>query len=147
MSLANNLSNTNIANLIMIGTPNAGSPLAKLNDICFPAILDLRQGSQATKAKINKNTRYFTIAGDWTPTWSSSDQNCLPKDQNWLIFQGWGNSQLDPPFDGIINPNDGIVPLSSVQLKKSMSLGVSDNCHTDLLGDEEYKMARKLLLE
>ncbi|MEP6576272.1 MAG: alpha/beta fold hydrolase [Nitrososphaerota archaeon] len=30
--LANNLTNAGIANLIMIGTPNAGTPLAKLND-------------------------------------------------------------------------------------------------------------------
>jgi triacylglycerol esterase/lipase EstA (alpha/beta hydrolase family) len=36
--LANNLSNKDIANLIMIGTPNAGSPLANLNDFCRPAI-------------------------------------------------------------------------------------------------------------
>src|SRR4029078_1920142 len=118
----------------------------KLNDLCSPAILDLRSGSQATQAKMNNNTRYFTIAGDWTPTWSTSDSNCSPKDKNWLTFQQWGNSQLDPPFDGLANPNDGIVPLSSVQLPKFESLGTSDNCHTDLLGDEEYQMARKLLL-
>ena len=145
--LANNLTNTNIANLIMIGTPNAGSPLAKLNDICSPAILDLRPGSLATKVRMNNNTRYYTIAGDWKPSFSSPDPNCSPKDQNWLTFQRWGNSQLDPPFDGVVSPNDGIVLLSSVQLEKSMSLGVSDNCHTDLLRDEEYEMAKKLLLE
>jgi pimeloyl-ACP methyl ester carboxylesterase len=145
--LANNLSHTNIANLIMIGTPNAGSPLAKLNDMCSPAILDLRPGSWATKVRMNNNTRYFTIAGDWKPSLSSPDPNCSPRDPNWLTFQRWGNSQLDPPYDGVVSPNDGIVPLPSVQLENSMSLGVSDNCHTDLLGDEEYQMAKKLLLE
>jgi pimeloyl-ACP methyl ester carboxylesterase len=145
--LANNLSNADIANLIMIGTPNAGSPLAKLNDLCSPAILDLRPGSLATKVRMNNNTRYYTIAGDWKLSLSSSDPNCSPRDPNWLTFQRWGNSQLDPPYDGIVSPNDGIVPLPSVQLENSTSLGVSDNCHTDLLGDEEYQMAEKLLLE
>ncbi|MEP6576271.1 MAG: hypothetical protein ABJB85_07585 [Nitrososphaerota archaeon] len=90
---------------------------------------------------MNNNTRYYTIAGDWKPSLSSRDPNCSPRDQNWLTFQRWGNSQLDPPYDGTVSPNDGIVPLTSVQLEKSMSLGVSDNCHTDLLGDEEYQMA------
>jgi pimeloyl-ACP methyl ester carboxylesterase len=145
--LANNLSNTNIGNLIMIGTPNAGSPLAKLNDLCSPAILDLRPGSWATKVRMNNNTMYYTIAGDWKPSLSSPDPNCSPRDPNWLTFQRWGNSQLDPPYDGVVSPNDGIVPLPSVQLENSTSLGVSDNCHTDLLGDEEYQMAKKLLLE
>ena len=145
--LANNRTNTNVANLIMIGTPNAGSPLAKLNDLCSPAILDLRPGSWATKAKMNNNTKYYTIASDWKPSLSSPDPNCSPRDPSWLTFQRWGNSQLDPPYDGIVNPNDGIAPLPSVQLKNSTSLGVSDNCHTDLLGDEEYKMAKKLLLK
>ena len=145
--LANNLTNTNIANLIMIGTPNAGSPLAKLNDLCSPAILDLRPGSWATKVRMNNNTRYYTIAGNWKPSFSSPDPNCSPRDPNWLTFQIWGNSQLDPPYDGVVSPNDGIALLPSVQLENSKSLGVSDNCHTDLLGDEEYQMAKKLLLE
>ena len=145
--LANNLVNSNIANLIMIGTPNAGSPLAKLNDLCSPAIFDLRPGSWATKVRMNNNTRYYTIAGDWKPSFSSPDPNCSPRDQNWLTFQRWGNSQLDPPYDGVVSPNDGIVPLPSVQLENSTSLGVSDNCHTDLVGSEEYQMAKKLLLK
>jgi hypothetical protein len=43
--------------------------------------------------------------------------------------------------------NDGIVPLSSAQsLKGSIHLGTTNNCHSDLLGDEEYKIARELLL-
>lgn len=144
--LANNLTNANIANLIMIGTPNEGSPLANLNDLCSPAILDLRPGSWATKVRMNNNTRYYTIAGDWKPSVSSPDPNCSPRDPNWLAFQRWGNSQLDPPYDGVVSPNDGIVPLPSVQLENFTSLGVSDNCHTDLLGDKEYQMAKKLLL-
>lgn len=39
--------------------------------------------------------------------------------------------------------NDGIVPLSSVQL--ATSLDDSDNCHTDLLGEEEYLEATNVL--
>ena len=33
-----------VANLIMIGTPNAGSPVAETNDVCAPAVYDLRLG-------------------------------------------------------------------------------------------------------
>jgi triacylglycerol esterase/lipase EstA (alpha/beta hydrolase family) len=36
------------ANLIMIGTPNAGSPAAETNDVCAP-IFDLRPIANATK--------------------------------------------------------------------------------------------------
>ena len=53
-----------VANLIMIGTPNAGSPAAETNDVCAPAVFDLRPGANATKAVMNPNTKYHTIAGD-----------------------------------------------------------------------------------
>ena len=42
--LANN-SVKDVANLIMIGTPNAGSPLAQTSDICKPAVDDLKPGA------------------------------------------------------------------------------------------------------
>ena len=51
-----------VANLIMIGTPNAGSPAAETNDVCTPAVFDLRRGANATKAVINPNTKHYTIA-------------------------------------------------------------------------------------
>jgi triacylglycerol esterase/lipase EstA (alpha/beta hydrolase family) len=51
-----------VANLIMIGTPNAGSPAAETNDACTPAVFDLRRGANATKAVINPNTKHYTIA-------------------------------------------------------------------------------------
>ena len=35
--LANDLSNKDVANLIMIGTPNSGSPIAQSSEICTPA--------------------------------------------------------------------------------------------------------------
>ena len=76
--LANNLPNGDVANLIMIGTPNAGSPRAENRDldvinnanwICSPfsdqAINDLIPGSAATQVKKNNHTQYYTIAGDW----------------------------------------------------------------------------------
>ena len=53
---------------------------------------------------------------------------------------------MDPPHDGVVSPNDGIVPLSSVQLANSMSIGVSDNRHPDLLGDEEYQIGEKIVV-
>ena len=137
--LANDLSNDYIANLIMIGTPNAGSPLANLNDLCQPAIFDLRPGSAATNARVNNNTNYHTIAGNWISSWTFIDANCLPEEQSWLAFQQLGSSRL-------AGPDDGIVPLSSVQSQGFNSLGSTDNCHTDLLGLEEYKRARGVLL-
>lgn len=54
-----------VANLIMIGTPNDGSPLAELSDICGPAVYDLRRGASATQAEQNPNTNYYTISGNW----------------------------------------------------------------------------------
>ena len=56
-----------VANLVMIGTPNAGSPLAESSEICTPAVYDLRPGSAATEVKMNPNTKYYTMAGDWNP--------------------------------------------------------------------------------
>src|SRR5215212_7687582 len=68
--LANNTND--VANLIMIGTPNAGSPLAESISICAPAVYDLRPGAAATEVKMNPNTKYYTIAGDWNP----KSENC-----------------------------------------------------------------------
>jgi pimeloyl-ACP methyl ester carboxylesterase len=136
-------SNTHIANLVMIGTPNLGSPLAFMNEACSPAIFDLRPGSDATKATINKNTRYFTIAGNWTPSLTSTgaDPNCSPDKQFLHDFQLGGYFVMSP------FASDGIVPLSSVQLVGAFNnLGNTDNCHTDLLGDEEYAKSKGILL-
>jgi triacylglycerol esterase/lipase EstA (alpha/beta hydrolase family) len=91
--LANNAFTNNkaVANLIMIGTPNAGSPIAQSSNICKPAA--------DTKVGMNPNTKYYTIAGDWNP---SLLLNC-PQ-----LLGGIGYSQLP-------KPNDGLVPLSSVE--------------------------------
>ena len=138
--LESNLSKDDIANLIMIGTPNAGSPLGNVNNICRPAIYDLRPGSPATNVDLNNNTKYHTIAGNWIPSLTSPDTNCSPNDITWLEFQQYGSSKLQ-------SPNDGIVSLSSVQsMEGSNNLGTTNNCHTDLLGSEEYELAREVLL-
>jgi pimeloyl-ACP methyl ester carboxylesterase len=68
-----------VANLIMIGTPNGGDPLANeeagfppffdfSNFFCRPALYDLEIGADDTKAQDNHNTKYFTIYGDWNPS-------------------------------------------------------------------------------
>ena len=55
--LANNTTK-DVANLIMIGTPNAGSPLADSCEVGTPAVYDLRPGAAATEVKMNPNTKY-----------------------------------------------------------------------------------------
>jgi hypothetical protein len=68
-----------VANLIMIGTPNGGDLLANeeagfppffdfSNFFCRPALYDLEIGADDTKAQDNHNTKYFTIYGDWNPS-------------------------------------------------------------------------------
>ena len=61
--LASNLTNDDVANLIMVGTPNAGSGFAVGSFICVPAVFDLLHGSDATQAEKNTHTKYHTIAG------------------------------------------------------------------------------------
>lgn len=131
--LANNTKD--VANLVMIGTPNAGSPLAESSEVCTPAVYDLRPGSAATEVKMNPNTKYYTIAGEWDPKLG----NCqltpfLPMEQS-------GSSDLP-------KPNDGMVPLSSVESQDYfINLGHSKSCHTNLMSDYEYGLAKDVLLE
>ncbi len=123
-----------VANLIMIGTPNAGSPLAENNNICTPAIYDLKPGAVDTKVKMNPNTIYYTIAGDWNPNAGNCDLSLLS-----LTEQG-GSTALP-------KPNDGMVPEPSVEsLGYSHSLGHSKSCHSNLLSEYEYGLAKDVLL-
>jgi pimeloyl-ACP methyl ester carboxylesterase len=130
--LANNTKD--VANLVMIGTPNAGSPLAQSSEICTPAVYDLRPGAAATEVKRNPNTKYYTIAGDWNP----KSGNCqltlaLPMEQS-------SSSSLP-------KPNDGIVPLSSVESQDYfINLGHSKSCHSNLMSEYEYGLAKDLIL-
>ena len=131
--LANNTKD--VANLIMIGTPNAGSPLAQSSEVCTPAVYDLRPGAAATEVKMNPNTKYYTIAGEWDPQLG----NCqltpfLPMEQS-------GSSNLP-------KPNDGMVPLSSVESQDYfINLGHSKSCHTNLMSEYEYGLAKDVILE
>jgi pimeloyl-ACP methyl ester carboxylesterase len=110
-----------VANLIMIGTPNAGSPAAETNDACAPAIFDLRPGANATKAVMNPNTKYYTITGDWLPA-----------------VQG------NPSIPG---HDDGLVPVESVETEGYFqSLGRTEHGHAELLQEQEYNMAKDVLL-
>jgi uncharacterized alpha/beta hydrolase family protein len=110
-----------VANLIMIGTPNAGSPAAETNNACAPAVFDLRPGANATKAVMNPNTKYYTIAGDW-----------MPLTQGNLMIRG---------------NDDGLVPVESVESQEYFqSLGQTEHGHAELLSDIEYQMSKEILL-
>jgi pimeloyl-ACP methyl ester carboxylesterase len=118
-----NTGTPDVANLIMLGTPNAGSVLADFpySDGCSPAILDLRTDAPDTKVPPNTNTRYFSIAGE-----------CFV----------WYYSNTIP------GPDDGLVAVSSVEsLTYSTPLGQTQNCHWDLFGQKEYRLAQPILAE
>ncbi len=104
-----------VANLIMIGTPNDGSPLAEFSDICGPAVYDLRRGASATQAEQNPNTNYYTISGNWLSNVGG----------NWYIP----------------GPDDGWVAVASVESEYFQSLGQTSHYHNDLLEEEEYNLA------
>jgi uncharacterized alpha/beta hydrolase family protein len=133
--LFNNSKENVVANLIMIGVPNAGSPLAQSSNICKPAVDDLKPGAADTKVGANTNTKYYTIAGDWNP---SLLLNC--PQLNWLPAEEAGYLQLP-------KPNDGLVPLSSVESQGYFhNLGHTQDCHSNLLSDKEYELAKPILL-
>ena len=116
-----NTDTKDVANLIMIGTPNAGSPVAETNDVCAPAVYDLRLGANATKAVINPNTRYYTIAGNW-----------MPLTQGNLLIPG---------------NDDGLVPVESVESQQYFqSLGRTEHGHAELLSEKEYQMSKDILI-
>ena len=129
--LANNTKD--VANLVMIGTPNAGSPLAESCEVGTPAVYDLRPGAAATEVNMNPNTKYYTIAGDWNP-----------QSENYQLFFSF--EQVG--FSSLPIPNDGMVSVSSVESQDYfINLGHSTNCHSNLLSDYEYELAKDLLLE
>jgi pimeloyl-ACP methyl ester carboxylesterase len=136
-----NSNSQDVANLIMIGTPNAGSPVAETTNLCWPAIEDIRPEAPATMAARNQHTNYYTIAGDWDPTKLCSSYYNDLSGYNFLIFS-YGLR------------NDGIVPINSVESEPSFELEPyftnlrhTSHCHQDLLSDEEYQLALPILLE
>ena len=110
-----------VANLIMIGTPNNGTPMAERTSLCAPAVWDVLPEANATKVGSNPNTKYYTIAGDWA--------------------KEVGGNPLIP------GPDDGLVPVSSAESGGNFqSLGRTGHAHMELLGEEEYNLARDVLL-
>jgi uncharacterized alpha/beta hydrolase family protein len=124
-----------VANLVMIGTPNAGSPLAESSEVCTPAVYDLRPEAAATEVKMNPNTKYYTIAGEWDPKLGNCQLSLFaPIEQS-------GSSTLP-------KPNDGMVALSSVESQDYfINLGHSKSCHTNLMSDYEYGLAKDVIVE
>jgi len=130
------LANTNtpdVANLIMIGTPNAGTPAALLDFTGCPSgsNSDLLPGSPATNV-VDKpqNTSYYTIIGDFLP----NNILCFP-----LLING-GNCFI-PGHD------DGLVPINSVQSSsKYIPLGIFPYEHTQLVQQKDvYEKALPIL--
>jgi pimeloyl-ACP methyl ester carboxylesterase len=111
-----------VANLIMIGTPNDGTPLAeRTSSVCAPAVWDVLPEAAATKAGMNPNTKYYTVAGD-------CEKNI-------------GGNPAIPGAD------DGLVAVSSAESQGYFqSLGRTEHGHLELLGEDEYKLARDVLL-
>ena len=122
--------NNNVENLIMIGTPNGGAPLAYWDFICYPAADDLEFGSEATRAVRNPNTNYYTIYGDWVyPVWNGLF---------WI-------TQYGNPF--IPARDDGLVPVWSVNSKSYFTnIGNTFDPHNGLQTVNEYNIARSILL-
>lgn len=116
-----NTQTPDVANLVMIGTPNAGSPLADNfhnSDPCKSAVEDLRTNAADTTAVQNTNTNYYTISGE-----------CLP----FSIF--------------IPEPNDEFVAVSSVEsLPYATSLGNTFHFHTSLLNQDQFTETLSVLL-
>jgi Alpha/beta hydrolase of unknown function (DUF915) len=131
--LGNNLNNSDVANLIMIGTPNNGSALVDPqydgNDPCTPAVSDIRVGAADTMAPRNPNTQYYTIADDWNPSLPCS---FLDSEGYYFYFP---------------EANDGIVNVSSVESQSYfIKLGHTPNCHQDLTGNDTTVMIAILLI-
>jgi uncharacterized alpha/beta hydrolase family protein len=146
-----------VANLIMIGTPNAGDPLANkgarntafdfLNLSCTPALYDLEVGADDTKAYENHNTKYYTIAGDWNPSLESNCPQQWSQELMWFGMLGFEDKLYAELIDMNAGLNDGIVPITSVEsLPYSTSLGHTQDCHTNLLNNEEFTRTQPYLV-
>jgi pimeloyl-ACP methyl ester carboxylesterase len=118
--------NNNVENLIMIGTPNGGAPLAYWDVICLPAANDLEFGSDATQANYNPNTNYYTIYGNWI--WY------------YLGIPVYGH----PLIHGF---DDGLVPVWSVNSQDYfINIDYTFDSHFDLQTKNEYNIAYPILV-
>jgi pimeloyl-ACP methyl ester carboxylesterase len=144
-----------VANLIMIGTPNGGSPLAdsitsfislipssnSSSFFCTPALYDWKTDAVATRVRENPHTSYYTIYGNWNPLLSCG--HGVSEGIVYPILNFIGYTILN--FGHV--PNDGIVPKWSVeQLNNYTNLGYTFHCHTDLLGGQEYNISKSVLV-
>jgi len=148
--LANNLSNADVANLIMIGTPNKGTPIADetaQGNQCTPAIFDFTTNSPILNVANNPNTNYDTIAGIWQPAFINNpfispipidvSGNCIDFTIFYPIMVG-GHIQMS-------GQDDGLVPLNSAEPPQFHSLGETTKCHTNLLDENAYNLAFPIL--
>lgn len=137
-----------VANLVMTGTPNRGSPLADFiayfislirwfdlsSFFCTPSLYDWKTDAPDTQVRENPHTSYYTIYGDWNPF--------LPCGYRGL--EGIGYPIL---YNFGHVPNDGIVPKWSIEgLDNYTNLGYTFHCHTDLLGSQEYNLSKNVLI-
>jgi pimeloyl-ACP methyl ester carboxylesterase len=142
------INNSDVKNLIMIGTPNGGGPLADYvvyynpwllfsppnSDYCTPALFDLQTTSDVVDSEQNPYTNHYTIYGNWEPS-----LDCRNLGHEFTNFEYLNNSRD--------SPNDGIVPAwSSEDLNRHTNLGETNHCHTDLLNDLEYNMSKSILI-
>ena len=124
--------NDNVANLIMIGTPNDGAPLAQWDILCNPAADDLEHGSSATNAARNLNTNYYTISSNYI---------------GWFVHPNglWTFVTNGNPY--IPGPDDGLVPIQSVESKPYFhNIGHTIDHHLYLQTENEYNLVRSILL-
>jgi len=105
-----------VANLIMIGTPNKGGLGADFNffDTCTPAAKDLTSLNAYNIAGQNWHTNYYTIAG---------------------ICSNWPE-----PNDGFVTESS----VDSLSYAKALLPHPSD-CHLDLLHENEFELAKPIL--
>jgi hypothetical protein len=144
-----------VANLIMIGTPNGGSPLSDYittfislipssnssSFFCTPALYDWKTDAQATRVRENPHTSYHTIHGNWNPLLPCGHGGS--KGIVYTILNFIGYTILN--FENV--PNDGIVPKWSAEdLNNYTDLGYTFHCHTDLLGSQEYDLSKNVLI-
>jgi hypothetical protein len=139
-----------VGNLIMIGTPNRGDPLADLTTFsnsfnpffyfvpplfCTPALFDLETVADDSHVRENHNTQYYTIYGTWKPSFPC--RLLGHEDLGYTILHNMGGRE---------DPNDGIVPEESVEsLTNFTNLGHTLHCHTDLLSNQEYEISKSVL--
>ena len=126
-----------VANLIMIGTPNSGSPAAVWDASGCPpgSDSDLFVGSAATEVVDRpQSTHYYTIAGNWMP-----DHVCW---NGFFTYPDGGNCLIS-------GPDDFLVPLYSAESSPHYQynlLGVYPYTHVELLHHKDvYETALRIL--